>query len=243
MYVPLVLNGTIVGAYEVLTDSAPVRPIRQFVSIGVVVGFVILLLSLFAVVRNAAAFIRRQRLEQERLIRQNEERFRSLVGNTSDVMAIIGYVSPPAERAWGLSPAELRGVNLLDLIHDEDQAAASDLLAQIARRPSTNPSSELRFRHAEGPWRDFEVIAKNMVADPGVEGIVVTFHDITERKAFERDLQQLAFHDTLSGLPNRVLFLDRLERALARADRYRRSIGVMFLDLDNFKVVNDSLGH
>src|SRR5919205_902282 len=82
-----------------------------------------------------------------------------------------------------------------------------------------------------------------MVEDPGVGGIVVTFHDITERKAFERDLQQLAFHDTLSGLPNRALFLDRLERALARADRYRRSIAVMFLDLDNFKVVNDSLGH
>src|SRR5262249_30715015 len=109
--------------------------------------------------------------------------------------------------------------------------------------PSMNISSELRVHHAEGVWRDFEVIAKNMIDDPGVGGIVVTFHDITERKAFERELQQLAFHDTLSGLPNRALFLDRLERALARADRYRRSIGVMFLDLDNFKVVNDSLGH
>jgi predicted signal transduction protein with EAL and GGDEF domain len=136
----------------------------------------------------------------------------------------------------------LRGVSLFEHVHDEDQAAARDLLAQVSDNPSANISSELRLQHVDGSWRDFEVIAKNMVADAGVGGIVVTFHDITQRKAFERDLQQLAFHDTLSGLPNRALFLDRLERALARADRYRRSIAVMFLDLDNFKIVNDSLG-
>ena len=128
-------------------------------------------------------------------------------------------------------------------MHEEDGSAARELLAQVACEATINVSSELRIQHADGTWRDFEVIAKNLVDDAGVGGIVVTFHDITERKAFERDLQQLAFHDTLSGLPNRALFLDRLERALARADRYRRSIAVMFLDLDNFKVVNDSLGH
>jgi diguanylate cyclase (GGDEF)-like protein/PAS domain S-box-containing protein len=249
VYVPFVEKGNVVGAYEIYTDPAPVRPIRQLVWIAVVGGFIILFLSLFAVVRNAGAFIKRQQIERELLIRQNEERFRSLVGNTSDVIAIldpaavITYASPPAERAWGRSTDALRGASLFEHLHDEDQAAARDLLSQVSGSPSMNISSELRLRHADGSWHDFEVIAKNMIADPGVGGVVVTFHDITQRKAFERDLQQLAFHDTLSGLPNRALFLDRLERALARADRYRRSIAVMFLDLDNFKVVNDSLGH
>ena len=249
VYVPFWIDGTVVGAYELYADLAPVRPIRQLVWIAVVGGFVILFLSLFAVVRNAGAFIRRQQLEREQLIRQNEERFRSLVGNTSDVIAILDerstvrYVSPPAERAWGRAPARLLDASLLDLVHSEDGPAARELLAQVTAEGAANVTSELRIQHADGTWRDFEVIAKNLVEDVGVGGIVVTFHDITERKAFERDLQRLAFHDTLSGLPNRALFLDRLERALARADRYRRSIAVMFLDLDNFKVVNDSLGH
>jgi diguanylate cyclase (GGDEF)-like protein/PAS domain S-box-containing protein len=249
VYVPFFVDGAVVGAYEMYADLTPVRPLRQLVWIAVVGGFIILFLSLFAVVRNAGAFIRRQQLEREQLIRQNEERFRSLVGNTADVIAIldesatIRYASPPAERAWGRAPSSLCGGNLLGLVHAEDQPAVRVLLAQVASDSTVDLSSELRIQHAAGAWRDFEVIAKNLVADAGVGGIVVTFHDITERKAFERDLQHLAFHDTLSGLPNRALFLDRLERALARADRYRRSIAVMFLDLDNFKVVNDSLGH
>ncbi|HZO24589.1 MAG TPA: EAL domain-containing protein [Chloroflexota bacterium] len=249
VYVPFVVDGAVVGAYELYADLAPVRPIRQLVWIAVVGGFIILFLSLFAVVRNAGAFIRRQQLEREMLIRQNEERFRSLVGNTADVIAILDesatvrFVSPPAERTWGRVPASLLGVKLTALVHAEDEPAARELLAQVACKAAINVSSELRIQHADGSWGDFEVIAKNLVEDAGVGGIVVTFHDITERKAFERELQQLAFHDTLSGLPNRALFLDRLERALTRTDRYRRSIAVMFLDLDNFKVVNDSLGH
>jgi diguanylate cyclase (GGDEF)-like protein/PAS domain S-box-containing protein len=249
VYAPYFADGTVGGAYVMYADTAAVRPIRQLVWIAVVGGFIILFLSLFAVVRNAGAFIRRQQVERELLIRQNEERFRSLVGNTADVIAILDesatarFVSPPAERAWGRSPTSLLGTKLTDLVHTEDESAVRELLAQVACESTINVSSELRIQHADGSWRDFEVIAKNLVEDAGVGGIVVTFHDITERKAFERDLQQLAFHDTLSGLPNRALFLDRLERALARADRYRRSIAVMFLDLDNFKVVNDSLGH
>ncbi|MBA2451180.1 MAG: EAL domain-containing protein, partial [Chloroflexi bacterium] len=76
-----------------------------------------------------------------------------------------------------------------------------------------------------------------------VAGIVSLAQDLTQRKAFEKELSRLAFHDALSNLPNRALFLDRLEHALVRSERTRVPVAVLFLDLDNFKVVNDSLGH
>jgi diguanylate cyclase (GGDEF)-like protein len=76
-----------------------------------------------------------------------------------------------------------------------------------------------------------------------VRGVVVTSRDVTERKVLEEQLRHQAFHDPLTGLPNRALFMDRLEHALALAHRRGTQVGVLFIDLDNFKILNDSLGH
>jgi diguanylate cyclase (GGDEF)-like protein/PAS domain S-box-containing protein len=243
IYVPIKLDGQhVIGAYEVYNDLLAVEPyvgrMQWILWVSLILAFDVLYLALFRIVRRASQRLRRQ-----------EERLGALVGNAADVIIIldraaqIQYQSPAVQRAWGYERGLLADSLVVDLVHPDDHAAAHELLAHATSRPGANVETELRVRHADGTWRVVEVIATNLLNDPVVAGVVVTFHDITERKAFEQQLTRLAFHDPLTGLPNRALFLDRLDRAIARADRYFRSVGVLFIDLDNFKVVNDSLGH
>ena len=102
---------------------------------------------------------------------------------------------------------------------------------------------EFRASRADGSWRTLEAIVKNLLDDPAVDGVVVNYRDITERKALEEQLRHQAFHDVLTGLANRSLFRDRLGHALARASRGGAPTAVLYLDLDDFKAVNDRLGH
>ena len=113
----------------------------------------------------------------------------------------------------------------------------------VAFRAGMSVTTQWRVRHHDGSWRHAEVVANNSLGDPTVSGIVLTMRDVSERKALEEELKHQAFHDELSGLANRALFLDRLEHALARAARSRSLLAVLFLDLDDFKLVNDSFGH
>jgi diguanylate cyclase (GGDEF)-like protein/PAS domain S-box-containing protein len=184
-------------------------------------------------------------LENARLF----DHFRALIRGVSDVIAIVDenqafqYVSPAAESAWGCQTDDLRGENFFARIHPDDRPLASQLLAQVGEEPGTTVTGGLRVLHAVHAWRDFELILSNQVHDPAINGIIVTYHDNTERKMFESQLSTLAFRDAVTDLPNRVLFMDRLEHALRRSSRVCAAVGVLFIDLDNFKVINDSLGH
>ncbi len=193
-------------------------------------------------------------LREASATRSSERRFRGLVQNASDLILIcaapgtITYQSPAAETAWGYPAAELLGEAVMALTYPDDQPALRELWGQLRQAaPATTEgpirTTELRLRDGTGTWRHTELIATNLLHDPAVQGIVVTVRDTTERKAFEQQLMQQAFFDALTSLPNRVLLLDRLKQALVRAGRRKDAVGVLFIDVDNFKLINDSLGH
>lgn len=190
-----------------------------------------------------------ERRRTEVALRASEERFRSLVQNASDLVVIadaegiVGYVSPAIERMLDFTPEDAIGTTGLNWIHPDDRAGVESILRQRLVKQGAQESLEFRVRHRDGSWRFVEAIASNLLGDPSVGGIVLNAHDVTERKHLENQLTHQAFHDPLTGLANRALLLDRLGQALARAERHDSKIAVLLLDLDRFKVVNESLGH
>jgi diguanylate cyclase (GGDEF)-like protein/PAS domain S-box-containing protein len=186
--------------------------------------------------------------KMEEALRRSEERFRNLVQNASDVVAIldpdgtIRYVSPSVFAILGRTPDEMVGLRMLDFL---DPAAADDS-EQFSAVQSTvrgSATSRVRLRHADGTYRDVEMILSNQLHEPAIGGIVMNARDVTERRRAEEALAHQALHDELTGLPNRTLLQDRLGEALRLAHRRDESLALLVMDLDRFKEVNDTLGH
>ncbi len=155
------------------------------------------------------------------------------------------YWSDEMYRIFGLSPSELPPSykTFLRFVHPDDRALVRTAVRE-ALYGDKNFSFDYRVVRSDGELRSvstrYEVFSKRSGLPTKLVGVV---HDITERKALEERLEHQAFHDSLTGLPNRALFIDRLGHALARIERHEKSVAVLFLDLDDFKLVNDSFGH
>jgi diguanylate cyclase (GGDEF)-like protein len=113
----------------------------------------------------------------------------------------------------------------------------------VAASPQGRAHLEWRLARLDGSWVALETTASNMLDDPHVAGLVLNSRDVTERKILEARLRYQAFHDPLTGLANRALFLGRLENAVAARTMHASGVALLYLDLDNFKLINDSYGH
>ncbi len=190
-----------------------------------------------------------QRNYVERALRDSEARYRLMAENSTDIISrtttsgVILYASDACRRLLGYDPTELVGRPMYDFIAADDREEVRHLSFLI--NPATPTTYSYRMLRRDGTAVWFETTSRS-IRNPStneVDEFVSVSRDISERKIVEEQIEHQAYHDALTGLPNRRLFRDRLTVALAHARRTSAPLAVMFLDLDRFKDVNDSLGH
>ena len=193
------------------------------------------------VLLNARAIDDRKAAEE--LLLRSEARFRALVQNNSDLVLVIdahervNYASPSALHLVGEEADELFGRQLSGVFRGADVDWESSL-RDVAERGTT---FEFGFTHESGDWRTLEAMVTDLRGDPAVSGFVLNARDITERKSMIRHLRHQATHDSLTGLANRVLVVDELDRMLSH-NSGNSSVAAICIDLDDFRDINDSLG-
>jgi len=219
----------------------------SFLALGAIGGaiFAMPIVMLWFAVRQYTDRTRETTVELQRANRalgHSEKRYRALVQNAPGVTIVLNpdgtiqYISSPIG-------AEEEPGAVEDLVHPRDLDQITEAIRDASEHPELQPMLELKMPDAGGQWREYEATMTNLVAQPAVGGLVINARDVTDRKRLENELRHQAFHDPLTNLPNRALFMERLEDALAMTQRSGARTAVMFIDLDRFKVVNDSLGH
>ena len=206
------------------------------------------LLQMLATVGMQLGQFMRQKRTQEHLQRA-EELYRVVVENTQDLISITDaegrllYASPSHEKVIGYTPAELVGRSALEIIHPEDVETAAEAIREGFLEGRVF-RSELRVSHKDGRWITVEGVGTAIRDEQGNPVMLqANMRDVTDRKRAEEEIAYLAYHDKLTGLPNRAMFEELAEMAIVRARRQDFAVAVLYIDLDNFKMVNDSLGH
>ncbi len=177
------------------------------------------------------------------------DRLQALLTNSSDLILVLNpdgtaqYFSPSIKSILGYGGNVFWSRSLLELVHPEDVAGVRSLLTAAKGSVSGAVRGEWRLRDAAGSWLHLEAMVTDRTAERGVGGLLLNIRDVTERKVLERQLRHQALHDPLTGLANRAFLLDRIAKASAHPRLDSRVVALLFLDLDDFKNVNDSLGH
>jgi diguanylate cyclase (GGDEF)-like protein/PAS domain S-box-containing protein len=198
--------------------------------------------------QQAALGIERVTLSRKVIRRGTEAYFQTLVQDTSDVILIIAddgmvrYATPSAASIFG--DVTMTGVYLWNLVSADEHDDVTRSLARMREQAGTTSYyDDVRITRLDGVSVQVQLRCSDLRAESTVGGLVLTLRDVTEQHQLEEELKHRAFHDALTGLPNRLLFQDRAARGLVATRNDRTTAGVLFVDLDDFKVVNDTMGH
>ncbi|MGD9701321.1 MAG: EAL domain-containing protein [Acidimicrobiia bacterium] len=181
--------------------------------------------------------------------RQANRRFVALVEHSADIICVVSadgtmrYVSPAGERMLGHRQDAGRPHRFGSLIHDDDREQIVSAFAALVDQPGCTTTAEARIVDDRGGWHHVEFVATNLLDDEDVRGVVVNVRDVTARAEASRELTWHASHDALTGLANRALLMSRLDECVHASLHRGRNVALLYLDLDKFKEVNDSLGH
>ncbi|MFF3333024.1 aminotransferase class I/II-fold pyridoxal phosphate-dependent enzyme [Streptomyces sp. NPDC002888] len=203
--------------------------------------------SLEILASQAALAAERIALRREIVRKESDAYFRTLVRNASDVILIVNddttvrYASPSAQAVFGNSA--LAGTPLRDLVDARDRERVERTVAALGGAEGREEAHDHWWVTRDGGRIEVEVRCRDLRHDETIAGLVITLRDVTEQRQLEHELTQRAFHDPLTGLPNRTLLLERTGRAMLRGHRESTLTCLLFIDLDDFKVVNDTMGH
>lgn len=193
-----------------------------------------------------------ERIRADERVRQAGARYESLIQNSSDAILVVedgglvNHASGSVETIFGMSINSIVGKPIMNVarhLHADDFDRTMQAGSAVTDDPSGLATIQTRVQHGDGGWRWVELVLRDLRHDEAVEGVVINVRDISDRKAAEAQLEHQALHDPLTGLPNRSLLSDRLDHALSRTSRQGGIVGLLFLDLDKFKHINDSHGH
>ena len=171
-------------------------------------------------------------------MRQSEERFRTLIENGSDVILILSemgnitYASPSTQSVMGYLPEHVIGTSGFDLVRPDDLPQVLESFGRTLQGINEPEPIEFQALHKDGTWRVLEAMSGRITEGSGTVSVVVNCREITQRKQAEETIRHVAYHDSLTGLPNRALLEDRLAIALARAQRSGQTLAVIFLEVE-----------
>jgi diguanylate cyclase (GGDEF)-like protein/PAS domain S-box-containing protein len=241
------LIATLVGGPLLPANTATGTPqaASDWVSRGVlflIIGEIVT--YLFTVVRRTTGGAVQAETKQE-----SELRFRALVQRATDMITVIDaagcvdYDSPAVERILGWSPETRFGRSAGAFVHPDDRPAAGAAWSAVIAEPMHPQTVELRLLDSSGSWHWAESTLTNLLDEATVEGIVINHRVVDERRALQDELKHRAWHDSLTGLANRGLLRDRVDESSPAVHPDDSQTSVLFIDLDDFKTVNDGLGH
>lgn len=184
----------------------------------------------------------------EKELQKSQEKYKIITESTFDIITMLNldglveYVSPAYETITGYSAEACTGTSILENVHPEDSTVLIESVNSLLQGGKP-VASEIRFRHQQGHYLWLEVSPTPVLENGEVKQVFTISRDITERRGLQEKIEQMAYYDHLSGIPNRRTFDDELERAVRRADSSGTKVAVFMLDGHKFKGINDRFGH